>query len=93
MLVLIVDIEKSGLFGKKVIQACISLRSTAGEIVIQIPDASMKTEIKKCIDITNDDIRAQGISEQTFIFGRISESLRNRKIGGGRVKELTILKH
>lgn len=93
MLTLIVDIERNGLFGKKAIQACISLHPTEGEIVILIPDASMETEIRKCIDISNDDIKADGIREQTSLFGRISESLRNRKINGGMVKEMTILNY
>ena len=93
MLTLIIDIERNGLFGQKAIQACISLLPTEGEIVIHVPDASMETEIRKCIDISNDDIKADGIREQTSIFGRISESLRNRKIKGGRVREITILEY
>ena len=93
MITLIVEIERNGLFGKKAIQACISLIPTEGEIVIHVPDANTEIEIRKCIDITNDDIKAKGISEQTFIFDRISENLRNRKINGGRVKEMTIFSH
>ncbi len=93
MTTLIVEIERNGLFGKKAILACISLIPTEGKIIIHVPDAGTEIEIRKCIDITNDDIKAKGISEQTYIFNRISENLRNRKIGGGRVKEMTILKH
>ena len=93
MLILIVDIEKNGFFGKKSIQACISLLPIEGEIVIHIPDTSIENEIRKCIDIPNDDIKSKGISEQTFIFGRISENLRNRKFNGGRVIEMTVFEY
>ena len=93
MITLIVEIERNGLFGKKSNSGLHFPDPNRGEVVIHVPDANTEIEIRKCIDITNDDIKAKGISEQTFIFDRISENLRNRKINGGRVKEMTIFSH
>lgn len=88
MRILIVVIEKYGLLRKKKeILAHIYLNSITG-IVIDVPDQKLKIELRKCIELSDEQIKANVIQEKSFLFGQIQENLRNQKLEGAVVKEL-----
>lgn len=93
MQTLLVDIKKRFLFWEIIISARIFLIPSEGVVVIEISDQNLEADIRKCVNLPSEHIKARGVSEETSLINHIKENLKNREFNGATVMEMTVFSH
>ena len=89
MRTLVIVYEKNGfLFKKKEVTVCISLETKQGIVVVEaINNGEIESLIRSKIELSSEDIRTEGIREETMLLEKIKEILIDKKLNGFTVKD------
>ncbi len=90
-------IERQGLMRKETHMAHLNLSPETGLVISFEKEhdsalrKSLGSKIRKCISLSDEQIKSQCIPEETFLLNRIREDVRGRKFNGfGEVTDIMI---